>query len=491
MSFAVQQPKECDGTKPKLTMKEDLEADIAKHTGAAAWQRQPHNIKQQPTEQTAQERKEKKKKKRGQVEKEKGQGERERGERGKREEETGEKGKEVQEETDNEVEKHVTGWTEVSRKRKKMVQIFVKVDGGKTSVMEMEMNDKVDDVVKKIPISDQDVYVTSGGRILKGSDKLKSCEVRDGSTVEVTSRMRSGGKHKDKKSKAEKKQVMSQKAVSSEGPAILESEKEAIIRMWEENEGNRTFVQGISEGSDVEMEQTLQIYRAAGREALRWNQGQADIVECGLRWAVEARRKARRQHEEEQRRQGEQGQHLGQEESKREKQVNLDDEEQARAKNTDEPEVMGRLTEVRTGRGSAGLVRGGDERCWADETNRKGKGKGNGGKGEHEGKGGGFGHKGKQQEKREREEEQVRMAPNMLAGGSHPQAMSDLGETEMAEGEQERNEEKEEILKLLRGWQEKETSPIVRWALADESAEEEINQEEVREGSGEEKKPEG
>ena len=108
--------------------------------------------------------------------------------------------------------------------------------------------------------------------------------------------------------------------------------------------------------------------------------------------------------------------------------MNLDDEEQARAKNTDEPEVMGRLTEVRTGRGSAGLVRGGDERCWADETNRKGKGKGNGGKGEHEGKGGGFGHKGKQQEKREREEEQVRMAPNMGAGGSHPQAMSDLRE---------------------------------------------------------------
>ena len=74
-----------------------------------------------------------------------------------------------------------------------MVQIFVKVNGGKTSAMEMEMNDKVDDIVKKIPISDHDVYVTSGGRILKGSDKLKSCEVRDGSTVEVTSRMRGQG----------------------------------------------------------------------------------------------------------------------------------------------------------------------------------------------------------------------------------------------------------------------------------------------------------
>ena len=47
---------------------------------------------------------------------------------------------------------------------------------------EMELSDKVDDIVQKIPISDQDVYVTSGGRLLRRSDKLESCEVRDGST---------------------------------------------------------------------------------------------------------------------------------------------------------------------------------------------------------------------------------------------------------------------------------------------------------------------
>ena len=52
---------------------------------------------------------------------------------------------------------------------------------------------------------------------------------------------------------------------------------------------------------------------------------------------------------------------------------------------------MGRLAEVRAGRGSSGLV----DRCRADET-RKGKGKGNGGKCEHEGKGG-AGSKGRQQ----------------------------------------------------------------------------------------------
>ena len=53
------------------------------------------------------------------------------------------------------------------------------------------------------------------------------------------------------------------------------------------------------------------------------------------------------------------------------------------AQNTDEEDVMSGLEELRTGRGSAGLVRVGDERCKTDETSRKGKGKGNGGKGEH------------------------------------------------------------------------------------------------------------
>ena len=78
------------------------------------------------------------------------------------------------------VEKDVTGWTEVTRKKKKMVQIFVKVDGGKTSAMEMKMSDKVNDIVKKIPISDQDVYVTSEGRVLQGGEELKRSGVRDG-----------------------------------------------------------------------------------------------------------------------------------------------------------------------------------------------------------------------------------------------------------------------------------------------------------------------
>ena len=153
--------------------------------------------------------------------------------------------------------------------------------------------------------------------------------------------------------------------------------------------------------------------------------------------------------------------------------------------------VMDGVEEVRSGRGRVSLVRGREDRHWADET-RKGKGKGNGGKGEHEGKGG-VGSKGRQQvensvtdedqgntgamrneEEEENHREDVRklvemmqkkedahegqrgrMAPNMRTGGSHPQAMS-VPET-------------------------RETSPIVRWAWADESTEKESRQEDKRE----------
>ena len=311
-----------------------------------------------------------------------------------------------------------------------MVQIFVKVDGGKTSTREVEMSDKVDDIVKKTPISDQDVYVTSGGRTLRRSDKLESCEVRDGSTVEVMSRIRGGGKQKEKKSEVEKKQGMKQESLKNEGPAILESEKEAVIRMLEETEEYRKIVEDVSGGSDVDVEWKMRHWASILQERPR-----ADVLECGLRWAVEARRKGR-DKQQEQRRQAKQGEKTEQEQSKQGKQVRFGEEQQLEktgAENAGEPEVMGRTIEVRTGRGSTGLVRGGDERCRADETSRKGKGKGNGGKGEHEVKGGGFGRKGFQQSVREEKEERDRMAPDMEAGGSHPQATSDPGEEEMAE----------------------------------------------------------
>ena len=48
------------------------------------------------------------------------------------------------------------------------------------------------------------------------------------------------------------------------------------------------------------------------------------------------------------------------------------------------------------------------------------------------------------------EDERVQVAPNVGAGGSYPQATMDLAEEEGTEEEWQRNEGKEEKLKLLR-----------------------------------------
>ena len=145
------------------------------------------------------------------------------------------------------------------------------------------------------------------------------------------------------------------------------------------------------------------------------------------------------------------------------------------------------VEEVRTGRGRAGLVRGREDRYRTDETSRKGKGKGSGGKGEHESKGRGAGSKGTQlvenlvmdedqenmramkceeeeedhredvrklvemmqKEDEEQEEQRGRVAPNMGAGGSHPQAMScperrETQEMRWADYEDDEGKEEEE-----------------------------------------------
>ena len=164
---------------------------------------------------------------------------------------------------------------------------------------------------------DEDVCVTMHGRVLRRNEKLKSCGVTDGCTVQVTSRLRGGGKHKDKKGQKERKRAMEQKGPEQKseeepkrdkGPAIQECDrdtavrmieeseenKKVMVRMLEENEDNRKMIEIICEGSDVcfgdEVEQALQNCRTAGRDVLGWDQGQADLMERGLRWAIEARR---------------------------------------------------------------------------------------------------------------------------------------------------------------------------------------------------------
>ena len=110
---------------------------------------------------------------------------------------------------------NVTDWVNVTRKRRskssETVQIFVKVDGAKATTMELAPSDKVGYIVKRIQNnmsgSTRDAHVTSGGIVLGRSEELRSYGVTDGSILQVANRMLGGGRHKDKKSEAEKKQV--------------------------------------------------------------------------------------------------------------------------------------------------------------------------------------------------------------------------------------------------------------------------------------------
>ena len=116
-----------------------------------------------------------------------------------------------------------------------------------------------------------------------------------------------GESTRTRKSKAEKKQASNPKRPdqlqtqqelkdaeelkSDKGLAIQECDQDEVIRRLEENEVYRKFIECVSEGSDIEVEQKMQEYLAAAHEFSGWDQGQVEIVECGIRWAVEAKRK--------------------------------------------------------------------------------------------------------------------------------------------------------------------------------------------------------
>ena len=141
-------------------------------------------------------------------------------------------------------------------------------------------------------------------------------------------------------------------------------------------------------------------------------------------------------------------------------------EKEVQAKDVDDWKMTRNFAETgekkvtREGRGCAGLVQGEDETHRMNETSAKGKGKRNGGKGEHGGKGDKGGKsfqqsakmmKGEEDQEADEEDERGRVAPNMGAGGSHPQATSDPGEEE----------------------KEKKEARVLRWADCNEEDEKE------------------
>ena len=250
-------------------------------------------------------------------------------------------------------------------------------------------------------------------------------------------------------------------SMSDKCQEMTKDQKDALIKTIERDEGYRRLITTISEAEDREYK--IQRFGKQLQEKSEIGEERAKVMEWGMRWAVEARKR---------RRDEEHGQSMGQEEDKKDKQVHFGEEErleETQAENTDELKMMSRSEEVRTGRGGACLVQRTDEKCLTNEICRKGKGKGNGGIGEH-GRKGGEGNKGAmyvenlvmdedqenmrattsegnheedvrkllemvekeerelemmQQEEMEHEEQRVRVAPDMGAGGSHPQATSD------------------------------------------------------------------
>ena len=228
----------------------------------------------------------------------------------------------------------------------------------------------------------------------------------------------------------------------------------------------------MADGNDLDMEHKIRNFLTALQVWSGSDKGQVENIDRGIRRLVEARSRATGREQTAEQKQG--------------KQVRFAGEEQPgekRAQSTHEQDVMDGLEEVRTGRGSAGLAR--RERTGVTRTRpaERAKAKGNGGKGEHGSKGE-TGSKGMHQvtnmmkgdddekekvnqrgddecretkfewelrrleEKRraleeheqrheeeekcenEDEDERVRVASNVGAGGSHPQALSDSEEGE-------------------------------------------------------------
>ena len=158
--------------------------------------------------------------------------------------------------------------------------------------------------------------------MLRRDEKLNSCEVTDGCTIQVTSRLRGGGKHKDKRSKANTKQGIDESGQKDQQVESLidkcqeatQAQKNEMIQLFEENDAYRRMITMISEAEDEEHE--IQRFRKQLQSGV--DEERAKLMELGMRWAVEARKRGRgaeqeqrRQEEQRQRRHEEQGQNTG------------------------------------------------------------------------------------------------------------------------------------------------------------------------------------
>ena len=145
--------------------------------------------------------------------------------------------------------------------------------------------------------NDEDVYVTMHGRVLKRREKLKSCEVTDGCTIQVTSRLRGGGRPKIKRSMMETKRNVDESgkkdqqvgSMSDRCQEMTQAQKDVLIQTIERNEGYRRLITTISEAENWGYK--IQCFGKQLQEESGIEEERAKVMEWRMRWAVEARRR--------------------------------------------------------------------------------------------------------------------------------------------------------------------------------------------------------
>ena len=166
----------------------------------------------------------------------------------------------------------------------------------KTFPLDVSRDDNVSDMVKRIP-DGGDMYVTSDRRVLRGSDELRSCGVRDGSTVQVGSSLRGGGRDKSKTPGGGKKNLPQKRNTTEKGPP----EANAVFEMFDRC--SRTGMGGWSaEKMEAMLEQTerrLSMLRGGFPEEV--GNDPERVIEGIKRFLQERRRKEKDQQEEDKR----------------------------------------------------------------------------------------------------------------------------------------------------------------------------------------------
>ena len=217
---------------------------------------------------------------------------------------------------------------------------------------------------------DEDAYVTMQGKVLRASEKLKSCGVTDGCTIQVTSRMRGGGKHREKKSKIEKERSGSPKKI--ELAQVQKADVEPNMNVGE---------------MYLLMEEQMRLMSEEAKSLQVTDEVMQRIVEHVVRMRLMAENMKKQASDDDLQRveKMEQGLKVFMEEVRaRQKELEVREPQEQNVKMSLEDQVGRKAT--REGRGCAGLVQGEDETHRMNETCGKSKGKGNGGKGEHGGK---------------------------------------------------------------------------------------------------------